>query len=114
MPDNKPYEEEPDEELPFPKYNLPEVYISTPMLLDTYNALYDHAKSQRAIIKHLRTKTRTQNQDIMLLTTKYEALQESIERKRTIDYGGPKSLDSFEAKLRQNTTIRENPTYLPV
>jgi hypothetical protein len=29
-------------------------------------------------------------------------------------YGGPKSLDSFRAKIRQNTTIREYPFYLLV
>jgi hypothetical protein len=28
------------------------------------------------------------------------------------EYGGPKSLDSFGSKLRQNTTIRENSSYL--
>jgi hypothetical protein len=40
------------------------------------------------------------------------ALQESL--KLQAHYGGPKSQDSFGAKIGQNSTVRENRFYLPV
>ena len=37
-----------------------------------------------------------------------------VARVRKASYGGPKSQDSFWAKIRQNSTVREYPFYLPV
>ena len=45
-----------------------------------------------------------------------QARIEELEQLKTPppSYGGPKSLDSFWSKIRQNTTIRENSFYLLV
>ena len=78
--------EEPDEELPFPRYDhLPEVYLSSKMLLENYNALHDYSRSLIGKNKFLHKRTRELSQEVSLVTAKYEALQDSIENKRTTD-----------------------------
>lgn len=86
MPTNNP-NKEPDEELPFPKFNLAEIKANPEMTRKVYWALLRYARSRNIMVRHLRMENKTLYQQILILTKQIavqnEALNESKESKES-------------------------------
>jgi hypothetical protein len=88
MPDNKPNEEpeneEPDEELLFPIYDLSEIKRLNPEMVEkTFNTFLRYSRSRNIIIKHQRTDYKKLYRDYLDLSADYKILEKSIETKQT-------------------------------